>query len=35
MLIIDGKNSVLGRMSSKIAKELIKGEEVILVNSLE
>ena len=35
MLIIDGKNSVLGRMSSKIAKELIKGEEVILVNAEE
>ena len=33
MLIIDGKNSILGRMSSKIAKELMKGETVILVNS--
>jgi len=35
MLIVDGKNNILGRMSSKIAKELLKGETVILVNAEE
>ena len=33
MLIIDGKNCVLGRMSATIAKELIKGETVRIINA--
>ena len=33
MLIIDGENCVLGRMSAKVAKELIKGETVRIVNA--
>ncbi len=33
MLIVDGTNQVFGRMASKIAKALLNGEEVLLVNA--
>lgn len=33
MKIIDGKNAVLGRLASYAAKEALKGEEIIIVNS--
>lgn len=33
MKIIDGKNAVLGRLASYTAKEALKGEEIIIVNS--
>ena len=32
MKIIDGKNAVLGRLASFVAKEAIKGEEIAIVN---
>ncbi len=32
MKIIDGKDGVLGRIASYVAKELLQGEEVALVN---
>lgn len=32
MKIIDGKNAVLGRLASYVAKESLKGEEVNIVN---
>ena len=32
MVIIDGKNSVLGRIASYTAKKLINGEEIKLIN---
>lgn len=35
MKIIDGKETVLGRLASHIAKELLKGEEIAVVNSGE
>jgi ribosomal protein uL13 len=31
-MIIDGKNTVLGRLASYVAKEALKGEEIIVVN---
>jgi len=31
--IIDGKNAILGRLASYVAKELIKGETIVIVNS--
>jgi large subunit ribosomal protein L13 len=31
-MIIDGKNTVLGRLASYAAKESLKGEEIIIVN---
>lgn len=31
-MIIDGKNTVLGRLASYAAKEALKGEEIIIVN---
>lgn len=31
-MIIDGKNTVLGRLASYAAKEALKGEEIIVVN---
>ncbi len=34
-MIIDGKNAILGRMATYTAKQLLKGEEVIIVNSAE
>ncbi|MCX6815319.1 MAG: 50S ribosomal protein L13 [Candidatus Aenigmarchaeota archaeon] len=33
MKVIDGKNAVLGRLSSATAKHLLAGEEVIIVNA--
>ena len=35
MKIIDGKNAILGRMASYVAKEALKGEEVVVVNCEE
>jgi large subunit ribosomal protein L13 len=32
MIIIDGKNAVLGRIASYSAKEALKGEEIAIVN---
>ncbi len=32
MIIIDGENLLLGRMSSKVAKKSLEGEEVVVVN---
>src|SRR3989344_3619306 len=32
-IIIDGENVVLGRLSSYAAKEVLKGSEIIIVNS--
>ena len=35
MKIIDGKNAILGRLASYAAKEVLRGEEVIIVNCNE
>ena len=35
MKIIDGKDAVLGRLASYVAKELLKGEEIAVVNCAE
>ena len=35
MKIIDGKNAILGRLASYVAKESLKGEEVIILNCKE
>jgi len=32
MKIIDGKNAILGRLASYVAKESLKGEEVVILN---
>lgn len=32
MKIIDGKNAVMGRLASYVAKELLKGEEIVVLN---
>ena len=32
MKVIDGKDAILGRLSSFVAKELLKGEEIAIVN---
>ena len=32
MIIIDGKNAILGRIASYAAKEALKGEEIVIVN---
>jgi len=32
MKVIDGKNAILGRLASYVAKETLKGEEVIILN---
>ena len=32
MKIIDGKNAVLGRLASYVAKETLKGEEIVILN---
>lgn len=32
MIIIDGKNAVMGRLASFVAKESLKGEEIVIVN---
>jgi large subunit ribosomal protein L13 len=31
-MIIDGKNAILGRLASYVAKEALKGEEIAIVN---
>jgi len=33
MIIIDGKNATLGRLASYVAKQALKGEEIIIINS--
>ncbi|MFG1520214.1 MAG: 50S ribosomal protein L13 [Thermoplasmataceae archaeon] len=33
MIYIDGKNSIYGRLSSYVAKQLLNGEEVTIVNA--
>lgn len=33
MIVIDGKNSILGRLASTAAKKLLAGEEVTVVNA--
>ena len=35
MKIIDGKNAVLGRLASYVAKEALKGEEIAVLNCNE
>lgn len=35
MKIIDGKDCVLGRVASYVAKEALKGEEIVIVNCEE
>ena len=32
MKIIDGKNAVLGRLASYVAKQALKGEEIVILN---
>ena len=32
MKIIDGKGAVLGRLASFVAKEVLKGEEIVIIN---
>lgn len=32
MKIVDGKNAVLGRLASYVAKEALKGEEMVVLN---
>ncbi len=32
-LIVDGENAIFGRLGSFVAKELLKGNEVIIINS--
>jgi len=32
MKIIDGKNAVLGRLASYVAKEALRGEEIVILN---
>ena len=33
MMVIDGTNKIFGRLGSRIAKELLKGETVVLINA--
>ena len=33
MIVVDAESAILGRLASKIAKELLKGEEIIVINS--
>jgi len=33
MIYIDGKNHIYGRLSSYVAKQLLNGEEVVIVNA--
>ncbi len=35
MLIIDGKDKLLGRLATQVAKLLLKGEEVAIINAEE
>ena len=30
--VIDGKNAVLGRLSSAVAEKIMAGEEIVVVN---
>jgi large subunit ribosomal protein L13 len=32
-MIVDAENAILGRLAAKIAKELLKGEQIIVINS--
>lgn len=32
-MIVDGNNAVLGRLASKVAKELLKGQQIVVINS--
>jgi len=32
MKIIDGKNAIMGRLASYVAKEALKGEEIVILN---
>ncbi len=32
MKVVDGKNAVMGRLASYVAKEVLKGEEIVVVN---
>jgi large subunit ribosomal protein L13 len=32
MKIIDGKNAILGRLASYVAKEALKGEDIVIIN---
>jgi large subunit ribosomal protein L13 len=32
-MIVDGENAILGRLASKVAKELLKGQQIVLINS--
>ncbi|MEX2017433.1 MAG: 50S ribosomal protein L13 [Candidatus Pacearchaeota archaeon] len=32
MKVIDGKNAVMGRLASYVAKEALKGEEIVILN---
>ena len=33
--VIDGRNAVLGRLATYVAKEVIKGEDIVIVNCSE
>ena len=33
MMIVDANGAILGRLASKIAKELLKGEDIVVINS--
>lgn len=33
MKIIDGKNAVLGRLASYVVKEVLRGEDIVILNS--
>ncbi len=33
MIVIDGKNAILGRLASRIAKQLLSGESISIVNA--
>ena len=33
MVVIDGKNAILGRMATEVAKKLMQGEEVSIINA--
>lgn len=32
-MIVDADNAILGRLAAKVAKELLKGEQIIVINS--
>jgi large subunit ribosomal protein L13 len=32
-MIVDGENAVLGRLAAKVAKELLKGQQIVVINS--